>query len=97
MMFREPLSPNHGMMFIFEKPFTQSFWMKNVFNPLDMLFIGANGTIHHIEHMAEPESETMISANAPSRAVLELNGGEAKARGIAIGDVLVHNAFTSKK
>jgi len=47
--------------------------------------------------MAEPQSETMISAAQPSRAVLELNGGEAKARGIAVGDVLVHNAFTSKK
>ena len=97
MMFREPLLANHGMIFIFEELFTRSFWMKNVFYPLDMLFIGPDGVIHHIEHMAEPQSETMISAAQPSRAVLELNGGEAKARGIAVGDVLVHNAFTSKK
>lgn len=97
MMFREPLPPKHAMMFIFEQPFVNSFWMKNVFYPLDILFVGQDGVIHHIQHNAEPMSEELITANAPSRAIIELNGGEAKEKGLAVGDVVLHNAFTAEK
>lgn len=97
LMFREGLLPDYGMLFIFEEPFIQGFWMRNVFMPLDMLFVGEDGVVHHIQHMAAPMNDNVISASAPSRAVFELAGGEAKAQGIAVGDVILHNAFTSKK
>src|SRR4029453_206078 len=37
------LQPNHGMIFVFERPGPQAFWMKNTFIPLSIAFIAADG------------------------------------------------------
>lgn len=90
LMFRRHLGPNAGMLFDFHRPVMVSFWMKNTILPLDMLFIRADGTISTIHANAVPYSETPIPAAEPIRAVLEINGGRARALDIEPGD-LVHD------
>jgi uncharacterized membrane protein (UPF0127 family) len=92
-MFRSSLAPDAGMLFDFKVPTVATMWMRNTQIPLDMLFVDANGTIVNIEARAVPESDAVISAAAPVRAVLELNGGTAARLGIAAGDRVLHPIF----
>lgn len=90
LMFRKEMPARHGMIFIFPEDKVAEFWMKNTLIPLDMIFIGSDGEIKHIHPMAKPLDTTLISSIAKVKAVLELNGGEAQALGIMIGDRVLH-------
>lgn len=93
LMFRRNLAADAGMLFVLAKTETATFWMKNTYIPLDMLFIAADGHIADIHERAVPMSETLIVSKKPVRAVLELNGGTVARLGIRIGDVVHHKAF----
>lgn len=93
LMFREQLGPDEGMLFDFFREGYRSFWMKNTPLPLDMLFIKADGTISTIAENTEPYSETPRPSSEPVRAVLELNGGRARALGIEPGQVVHAKIF----
>ena len=86
MMFRKKLAPDAGMLFDFHTTVMTSFWMKNTLLPLDIIFIRSDGTISSIAGNAVPLSEAPIPSSEPIRAVLEINGGKAKALGIMPGD-----------
>jgi uncharacterized membrane protein (UPF0127 family) len=92
LMFRKTLAANAGMLFDFHQPVMTDFWMKNTILPLDIIFIRPNGTISTIHANATPYSTTPIPAAEPVRAVLEINGGRAKALGILPG-ARVHEAI----
>ena len=85
LMYREHMEDDAGMLFLFEKQGPQSFWMKNTRIPLDMIFIDEAGVIAGIVESAEPMTLTSRKVDKPSRYVLEINGGAARARGIAAG------------
>ena len=86
LMFRRSLAPDAGMLFDFKQPTTVTMWMKNTVIPLDMLFLDPNGKIIDIHERAVPYSTDIIAAKAPSRYVVELNGGTAARLGIKPGD-----------
>ena len=86
LMWRWSLPPDQGMLFIFPRCEHHSFWMKNTRIPLDMIFIGCDQKIAGIVENAEPYSTTLRSVSAPSRWVLEVNGGQARAHGLKPGD-----------
>jgi uncharacterized membrane protein (UPF0127 family) len=85
LMFRKTMGADEGMLFDFRKEQYASFWMKNTVLPLDMLFIKADGTISTIAENAVPYSEEPVPSSEPVQAVLEINGGRARALGIAAG------------
>lgn len=94
LMHRKYMPKDHGMMFQLGKvPRHISFWMKNTLIPLDMLFVGADGSIVNIHHNATPLSLTGIPSQMPVTAVIELNGGRAEEAGIKIGDRVLHPYF----
>ena len=93
MMFRESMAPDAGMLFDFGEVRDVSMWMKNTLISLDMLFVFTDGRIHRIEARTEPESERVIPAGVPVRAVLELNANTAQRLGIKPGDRLRHPMF----
>src|SRR5215210_5980484 len=48
------LSENEGMLFIFDAPKKNSFWMKDMKFPLDIVWINSNYGIIHIEKNLQP-------------------------------------------
>lgn len=89
LMFRRDLPVNRGMLFIFEDTRRVAFWMQNTPLPLDLVFIGENGTILAIRQ-GVPLSTDVISPPPPVRFVLELHAGTAQKTGIADGDRVNH-------
>ncbi len=74
-MGRKHLAPNRGMLFIFPYEGEQTFWMKNTFIELDMIFIRANLTVLGCLERAEPLTTTPRSVEGLAKYVLEVNGG----------------------
>ena len=93
LMFRRAMAPDAGMLFDYKTPTVATMWMRNTLIPLDMLFVDAQGRIVNIHERAVPLSADVISAAAPVRAVIELNGGTAARLGIAPGDQVRHPIF----
>jgi uncharacterized membrane protein (UPF0127 family) len=96
LMFRQTLPRNAGMLFVFEYEQRLSFWMKNTYIPLDMIFIRGDGRIHRIAEHTEPLSEKMVPSNGPVRGVLEVIAGTARKLGIAPGDRVAHRIFSGR-
>ncbi len=93
LMDRRYMAPDHGMLFEFDREAPVSFWMKNTYIPLDMVFIAPSGVVTHIVANAEPLSERVIPSGGPCVAVLELNGGTAASIGLKVGDKVHHSFF----
>lgn len=93
LMFVQSLADDKGMLFDFNQTREVSFWMRNTFIPLDMIFIDENGEIKHIHANARPHDETGISSQFPVRYVLEIAGGRASAIGLEIGDKVSHSSI----
>lgn len=85
LMYRPEMRPEWGMLFVYPDEQVRSFWMKNTFIPLDMVFLDRAGRVVHVVHRAEPETRTGRSSERPARFVLELNAGTAADRGIEPG------------
>jgi len=84
LMFRATMAANEGMLFTFERPAQQCFWMKNTLIPLDAAFVDDGGAIVNIEHM-KPQTLDGHCSEKPVRYVLEMNDGWFAKRGIKPG------------
>ena len=85
LMYRKSLAPHHGMVFVFPVDEPQSFWMKNTYLSLDMIFINSDLTVVGVIAEAEPQTLTPRGVSTPSRYVVEVIGGYAKQYGIQKG------------
>jgi uncharacterized protein len=88
LMYRRSLAPDRGMLFVFDRPQPLSFWMKNTYIPLDMLFIREDGRIAHIAASTTPLSLEPVGAPEPAIALLEIPGGRSAQLGIRAGDLV---------
>ena len=86
LMFRKELAADRGMLFVHRRPRVSSFWMKDTYIPLDMIWIGPDWTILGAHENAVPHSTAPISSNVPVRAILEVPGGTFARLGLARGD-----------
>jgi uncharacterized protein len=93
LMDRRYMAADHGMLFEFDRDAPVSFWMKNTYIPLDMIFIAPSGAVTHIAASAEALSERVIPSGGPCVAVLELNAGTAASIGLQVGDKVRHPFF----
>jgi uncharacterized protein len=89
LMFRDRLPDGQGMLFVFQDEDFQSFWMKNTPQPLDIIYIEADGDIVSI-HDAKALDDTPIPSTGPAKYVLEIAAGEAKRLGIDPGEKVRH-------
>src|SRR5215831_3532436 len=96
LMDRRELPEGQGMLFDFHQEQSTSFWMKNTYIPLDIIFIRGDGRILRIAQNTVPLSEALIPSGGAVRAVLEVNAGTAKKLGIAPGDRVAHPIFSAR-
>jgi len=75
---------NDGMLFVFEQPGQQCFWMKNTLLPLSIAFLADDGTVVNIADM-QPQSLDGHCSAKPVRYALEMNQGWFAKRGIGPG------------
>ena len=89
LMYRRSMPETHGMVFLMGSQRIQSFWMRNTYIPLDMIFVDENYTIAGIVENTEPLTDTSRRIDKPSKYVIEVNGGFTNKRGIRAGDKVV--------
>jgi uncharacterized membrane protein (UPF0127 family) len=94
LMWRQDMPTNEGMLFVFEKPAQQCFWMKNTLLPLTAAFMEDDGTVVNLADMKPQTTESHCSAK-PVRFVLEMNQGWFAKRGITPGQRLQGAAFAA--
>ena len=90
LMFVQELADDAGMLFDFKQEREVSFWMRNTFIPLDMIFVGADGVVKTIHVNARPQDPTSIPSNVPVQFVLEIPGGRSVELGLKPGDTMEH-------
>lgn len=86
LMWRRYMPEDDGMLFIFDDQEPLTFWMKNTYIPLDMVFADKSGNIVSIYPEATPLSEASITSGEPAEYVVEVNGGFCAKYGINVGD-----------
>ena len=88
LMFVDEMDPGTGMLFVFEEPTPQKFWMKNTRIPLDIGYFSSNGTLKEI-HSAKPYDLSGVPSRSKNiQFVLELNLNDFRTQKIKIGDRL---------
>lgn len=96
MMFRASMPQDNGMLFIYRNPQPLAYWMENTYLPLDLIFIGQDGRILNVAANAKPLSRQPILSAGQAVGVLEINGGQAAALGIAPGDRVEHAQLATR-
>ncbi|MFK7745415.1 MAG: DUF192 domain-containing protein [Roseobacter sp.] len=94
LMHRTEMASAAGMLFVYPRPQTMSFWMRNTLIELDLIFVDQRGVVQHIHHRAQPLDETPILGGKGLTHVLEINGGMSARLGIEVGSVLQHPSFS---
>lgn len=86
LMYRDSMEDNQGMLFIYPNAAPRSFYMKNTYIPLDIIFMDNDTLVINIKENATPRDETSIPSSAPAKFILEINGGKASSWNIEEGD-----------
>ena len=92
LMFRKEMPQHEGMLFVFEQPTRQCFWMHNTLIPLAIAFVADDGTIVNTDEMKAMTDDSHCSAK-PVRFVLEMNQGWFAKKGIKAGSKLLGPPF----
>ena len=85
MMYRKSMEPSTGMLFLMGNEAPQSFYMKNTYVSLDIIFINDDMEIVSIQKNAEPLNEKSLPSEGPASYVLEIKGGYSDQFGIGRG------------
>ncbi len=87
LMYIKQLDTDTGMIFVWDQPVRESFWMENTLIPLSIAFLGPDGTVHEIQDMAA-ETTDLHTPQADYQYAIEANLGYFAANGIKVGDRL---------
>ena len=96
LMFRKRMPQQEGMLFVFEQPSQQCFWMKNTLLPLTAAFVADDGTIVNLADM-KPQTTNPHCSSQPVRYVLEMNQGWFAKKGIKAGAKLGGKPFEPER
>jgi len=84
LMFRKDMPTHEGMLFVFDEPSPQCFWMRNTLIPLSIAFLADDGTVVNLADM-QPQSDASHCSAKPVRFALEMNQGWFAKRGVKPG------------
>ena len=88
---KDHLKENEGMLFVYQQPSRQGFWMKDMKFPIDIIWLDNNGTVVYIKNSLQPCIMTFAflcptyTPDKDSLYVLETGSGFSKKYGIKIG------------
>jgi uncharacterized membrane protein (UPF0127 family) len=92
LMFRKEMPNHEGMLFVFDAPSQQCFWMRNTLIPLSIAFLADDGTVVNLADMKPQSDESHCSAR-PVRFALEMNQGWFAKRGVKPGTRISGDVF----
>ena len=95
LMFRKEMPQHEGMLFVFEQPSLQCFWMRNTLLPLTAAFVADDGKIVNLVDM-KPQTEDSHCSARPVRYVLEMNQGWFAKKGVKAGSKLSGAPFQQR-
>lgn len=95
LMHRREMPQHEGMLFVFEQPATQCFWMKNTLLPLTAAFVTDDGIIVNLADM-KPQTEDSHCSAKPVRFVLEMNQGWFAKKNLKAGARLAGAPFEGR-
>lgn len=86
----DALSPNGGLLMIYESDAQWGIWMKDMKIPLDIVWLNKDKQIVYIVKNVPPEfsTSTTPSPKSPARYVLELPQGSVETAGIKTGQTV---------
>lgn len=96
LMFRTEMPQHEGMLFVFDQPAQQCFWMKNTLMPLAVAFIADDGTLVNLDEM-KAQTLNPHCSEKPVRYVLEMNANWFSKKGLKAGDKLKGPPFDATK
>jgi uncharacterized membrane protein (UPF0127 family) len=86
----DALAADEGMVFVYRSEASRTFWMKGVAFGLDIVFVGADGTITAIHHADAPPPDTPAEElrrySGRARWVLEVPAGWTSRHNVSVGD-----------
>lgn len=85
MMYRKSMDPNTGMLFLMGPERRQSFYMKNTYVSLDIIYLNDAQEIVSIQRNAKPLDESSLPSEGPASMVLEIKGGLSDQWGLKKG------------
>jgi uncharacterized membrane protein (UPF0127 family) len=88
MMYREELTEDQGMLFVFEEATPRLFYMKNTEVPLDIIYITTDKRVDSYSLDAQPKDETLLESKGASQYVLEVKAGMANKWGLKENDLI---------
>jgi uncharacterized membrane protein (UPF0127 family) len=86
LMYRKAMEDTKGMIFIFEKPDMHSFWMKNTYISLDIIYVDDKKEIVKIYKNTEKLSTKSLPTDKPALYVVEVIAGFCDKYGVKEGD-----------
>ncbi len=97
LMFIHSMPVDRGMIFVFPYSQDETFWMKNTYIPLDLVFLDRSGRVSQFETMPAWDGTVHYypSLNAV-RYAIELNAGTTQRLGLSVGyRILLPKAITT--
>ena len=89
MMYRRKINPKTGMLFLMGRERPLSFYMKNTYVPLDIIYINDEQKIVSIAKNATPLDETSLPSKKPASLVLEVKGGFSDSLSLREGQKII--------
>jgi len=86
LMYRRHMEPNQGMLFIMDELKEQSFYMRNTYISLDIIYLDENKKIVSIAKNTTTLNDDSIPSNGNALYVLEVVAGYADTHGLQVGD-----------
>jgi hypothetical protein len=88
-----PLDDGEGMLFVHEEESTYAYVMREMNYPLDIVFVGANGTVTTVHHAELPPEGTsggdLTRYRGHGKYVIEVPYGYTNRTGVTTGDRVV--------
>lgn len=87
---RKTISENQGMLFVYDGYYLPKFWMKDMFFPIDIIWLKDNLIVGYEQNVPLPVGESLPLYQPQSfvNYVLEVKAGFIEKNGIKIGDYI---------